>query len=118
MNTSKFNGFVSDLGYSLPNNFNYSIGVGEFKRFKDINKKKHNVDLWLKNIDNNIFVFGDWKTGEKYNYIDSDNQYNSYEKKAYNTQVLQQQKKAEIQSKQELANKELMVKTGGGGGLF
>ena len=105
MDSIRFNEFVRDKGYTLPNNFNYNIGIGELKRFKDTSKNKHNVDLWLKNIDNNIFVFGDWKTGEKYNYIDNDNQYNSYEKKAYNSQVLQQQKKAELQSKQELASK-------------
>ena len=105
MDSIKFNDFVNSKGYTLPNNFNYNIGIGELKRFKDTSKNKHNVDLWLKNVDNNIFVFGDWKTGEKYTYIDNDNQYNSYEKKAYNSQVLQQQKKAELQSKQELASK-------------
>ncbi|MGQ4004388.1 DNA primase [Francisellaceae bacterium CB52] len=105
MDSIKFNNFVNSKGYTLPNNFNYSIGVGELKRFKDTSKNKHNVDLWLKNVDNNIFVFGDWKTGEKYNYIDNDNQYNSYEKKAYNSQVLQQQKQKEIDTKKSIASK-------------
>ncbi|AJI56644.1 hypothetical protein LA02_268 [Francisella philomiragia] len=73
MNITKFNGFVSDIGYSLPNSFDYNIGLDELVRFKDANKNKDNKDLWLKNIDNNIFVFGDWKTGEKYTYIDNDN---------------------------------------------
>ena len=99
MDITKFGDFINDIGYSLPNNFNYSIGIGELKRFKDTNKNKDNRDLWLQNIDNNIFVFGDWKTGDKYNYIDSDNQYNSYEKKAHNSQVLQQQKQKEIDTK-------------------
>ncbi|QUE31394.1 DNA primase [Francisella philomiragia] len=104
MNITKFNDFVSDIGYSLPNSFNYNIGLDELIRFKDINKNKDNKDLWLKNIDNNIFVFGDWKTGEKYNYIDNDNQYNYHNKKETSYKI-QQQKKAELQSKQELASK-------------
>ncbi|AJI45122.1 DNA primase [Francisella tularensis subsp. novicida] len=104
MNITKFNDFVSDIGYSLPNNFNYSIGLNELVRFKDTNKNKDNKDLWIKNIDNNIFVFGDWKTGEKYTYIDNDNQYNYHDKKE-TSYKLQQQKKAELQSKQELAKK-------------
>jgi phage/plasmid primase-like uncharacterized protein len=105
MDSIRFNEFVRGKGYTLPNNFNYNIGIGELKRFKDTSKNKHNVDLWLKNIDNNIFVFGDWKTAEKYTYIDNDNQYNCYDKKAYTSKVLQQQKKVELQSKQELASK-------------
>ncbi|OIN83058.1 DNA primase [Francisella sp. TX07-6608] len=104
MNITKFNDFVSDIGYSLPNSFNYSIGLNELVRFKDTNKNKDNKDLWIKNIDNNIFVFGDWKTGEKYTYIDNDNQYNYHDKKE-TSYKLQQQKKAELQSKQELAKK-------------
>ncbi|AEB27871.1 DNA primase [Francisella hispaniensis] len=104
MNITKFNGFVSNIGYSLPNSFNYNIGLNELVRFKDTNKNKDNKDLWIKNIDNNIFVFGDWKTGEKYTYIDSDNQYNYHDKKE-TSYKLQQQKKAELQSKQELASK-------------
>lgn len=104
MNISKFNDFVSDLGYSLSNNFNYSIGLGELVRFTDTKKKTNNKNLWLKNIDNNIFVFGDWKTGDKYTYIDSDNQYNYHDKKDVSYK-LQQQKQAELQSKQKLAKK-------------
>ncbi|ABK88925.1 DNA primase [Francisella tularensis subsp. novicida] len=104
MNITKFNDFVSDIGYSLPNSFNYSIGLNELVRFKDTNKNKDNKDLWIKNIDNNIFVFGDWKTGEKYTYIDNDNQYNYHEKKQ-TSYKLQQLKKVELQSKQELASK-------------
>ncbi|MFT4693584.1 MAG: putative DNA primase/helicase [Francisella sp.] len=103
MDNIRFNNFVNSKGYTLPNNFNYSIGMGELVRFKDTSKKKLNTDLWLKNIDNNIFVFGDWKTGDKYNYIDSDNQYNSYDKRAYNNQVLQQQKQKDIEAKKSLA---------------
>lgn len=104
MDSIKFNEFVNSKGYTLPNNFNYSIGIGELVRFKNTNKKKSNTDLWLKNIDDNIFVLGDWQSGEKYTYIDTDNQYNSYEKKAYTSKVLQQQKQVEIQAKQILAD--------------
>ncbi len=81
MDSIRFNDFVNSKVYTLPNNFNYSIGIGAINRFKDTNKNQPNTDLWLKNIDNNIFVFCDCKTGDKYNYIDTDNQYNSYEKK-------------------------------------
>ena len=104
MESIRFNDFVNSKGYTLPNNFNYSIGIGELVRFKDTSKKKLNTDLWLKNIDNNIFVFGDWKTGEKYTYRDSDNQYNRYERKAHTSKVLQQQKQKEIETKQSLAD--------------
>ncbi|WP_244148263.1 hypothetical protein [Francisella hispaniensis] len=72
MNITKFNDFINSIGYPLPNSFNYSIGIGELIRFSDKNKKNNNKNLWLKNIDNNIFVFGDWVTGEKYTYIDND----------------------------------------------
>ena len=102
MDSIKFNDFVRDKGYTLPNSFNYSIGLGELVRFKDTNKSKPNTDLWLKNMDNNIFVFGDWKTGEKYTYVDDDNQYNSHYKRELNHKI-QQYKQAELQSKQKLA---------------
>lgn len=104
MNTSKFDTFISNLGYSLPNNFNCNIGLDELIRFTDKNKKNNNKDLWLKNIDNNIFVFGDWKTGEKHTYIDNDNQYNYHNKKQISYK-LQQQKQSELDSKQKLAKK-------------
>ena len=54
MNTIKFNDYINSIGYSLPNSFNYSIGIGELIRKTLI--KKPNTDLWLKNINNNIFV--------------------------------------------------------------
>ncbi|WP_265658072.1 DNA primase [Francisella philomiragia] len=104
MNITKFNDFINSIGYPLPNSFNYSIGIGELIRFSDKNKKNNNKDLWIKNIDNNIFVFGDWKTGEKYTYIDNDNQYNYHDKKETSYKI-QQQKKVELQSKQQLASK-------------
>ncbi|QIW10593.1 DNA primase [Francisella sp. LA112445] len=104
MDSIQLRDFAESNGYTLPNNFDYNIGIGEIVRFKDINKNKDNKDLWIKNIDNNIFVFGDWKTGEKYTYIDNDSQYNYHGKKEVSYKV-QQQKKAELQSKQELAKK-------------
>ncbi len=32
MDITKFGDFINDIGYSLPNNFNYSIGIGELKK--------------------------------------------------------------------------------------
>ncbi len=39
MDITKFNNFISGLGYSLPSGFNYSIDVGSRIRFTDKNKK-------------------------------------------------------------------------------
>ncbi len=94
MDSIKFNDFVRDKGYTLPNNFNYNIGINEIYRFKDSNKKSSNLNLRLIRNNENVYTFMDMASDSKYTYIDTDNQYNSYEKKAYNSQVLQQQKKA------------------------
>ena len=104
MDSIRFNDFVNSKGYTLPNNFNYSIGLDELIRFKDTNKNKDNKDLWLKNINNSIFVFGDWKTGEKYTYIDNDNQYNYNQSKEIDYNI-QQQRQTELQEKKNLADK-------------
>ena len=82
MNINKFNQFMLDIGYILPKNFNYNITIESIYRFADINKISNNKNLWIKNIDNNKFVFGDWSTDQKYIYIDSEKQ--SLEKIEFN----------------------------------
>lgn len=74
MNIIKFNNFIFNIGHILPANFNYNISVGSLVRFADSTKNSKNKNLWVKNIDNNIFVFGNWATSEKYTYIDDENQ--------------------------------------------
>lgn len=70
MNISKFNDFVSSLGYSLPNGFNYSMNVGELIRFKNSNKAKNNKDIWIKRVSYSTYVIGDWATGQSHIYRD------------------------------------------------
>ncbi|OIN84591.1 hypothetical protein [Francisella sp. TX07-6608] len=108
MNITKFNDFINSIGYSLPNSFNYNIGLDELIRFADKNKKNNNKNLWLKNIDNNIFVFGDWVTGEKYTYID--NEKPKYELQDFSElkkqrEVIEKRQIEEIKQKKDLATK-------------
>ncbi len=74
MNINKFNNFILNIGHILPANFNYNISIGSLVRFADLNKNSNNKNLWIKNIDNNTFIFGNWATSEKYTYIDNENQ--------------------------------------------
>ena len=101
MDGIKFNDFVNSKGYRLPNNFNYSMTVGQLQRFRDTKKRGANTNLWLKNVDDNIYVLGDWVSGEKYNYFDNDNKsYTAQEKKEYGKR-LYQQKQQDIQNIQD-----------------
>ena len=95
MNISKFNNFILSHGYNLPNNFNYNLGINLLLRFADTNKNNQNKNLWIKNINNNIYVFGDWSTGLKINYIDDINQ--NIESSQYNYIEMQ---KAQIEKEE------------------
>ena len=106
MNVTKFDDFIKNIGYSLPSSFNYNMATGGLQRFRDTNKRGANTNLWLKNVDNNIFVLGDWATDEKYNYFDNDNKnYTDQEKKEYGKKLYQQKQENEqaIKDKQVLA---------------
>ncbi|APD50871.1 toprim domain-containing protein [Francisella hispaniensis] len=108
MNITKFNDFINSIGYPLPNSFNYSIGIGELIRFSDKNKKNNNKNLWLKNIDNNIFVFGDWVTGEKYTYIDNDKpkyELQDFAELKKQREAIEKRQIEEINQKKDLATK-------------
>jgi phage/plasmid primase-like uncharacterized protein len=107
MDSIRFRDFAQSKGYTLPNNFKYSMGIGSLQRFKDTNKRGNNTNLWLKNVDDNIYVLGDWATQEKYNYFDNDNKiYTDQEKKEYGRKLYQQKQQdiQNIKDKQILSN--------------
>lgn len=102
MNITKFNQFISQLGYQLPNDFNYSIGINQIVRFKDVNKLKDNKNLWLHRLSLNSYVFGDWSRNEKHIYNDN-REYTKQEYKHY-YKAKQKQEYLEYKEHRAIAN--------------
>lgn len=102
MNITKFNQFISQLGYQLPNDFNYNIGINQIVRFKDVNKLKDNKNLWLHRVSLNSYVFGDWSRNEKHIYNDN-REYTKQEYKHY-YKAKQKQEYLEYKEHRAIAN--------------
>ena len=72
MNISKFQDFLYRIGYGNCK-VDTNIQVGSIKRFDDPNCKKGNLNFWISNIDNNIYVIGNWRDQDnKHYYINDD----------------------------------------------
>ena len=70
MNEFKFRDrCMAELGFTIE--LKSIPSIGEIQRFRDKNKKSHNLNGWIVNIDDNIFKVGSWSTGSSFCYIDN-----------------------------------------------
>lgn len=105
MDNYKLNDFINSLGYRLPSGFDYNIGINKVYRFKDTNKKSNNKNLWITKLDDGVFSFGNWSTGEKHLYRDDETKKYNQEEVRANQLRYEQRKLAEYKTKKDLAIK-------------
>jgi phage/plasmid primase-like uncharacterized protein len=73
VNEFKFrNECLKHLGYTI--DLKNIPAIGKISRFNDKNKKQHNLNGWIANIDGNIFKIGSWSTQESFCYVDNKHQ--------------------------------------------